>query len=141
MGGEAALEGAWPDAAAIFRGEMLLCTGVLIAPDLVVTAGHCALGVSRVQLGSVDSTAEGVQRDVIQHWVYPDYLTTLDVMLLQLDSPVDIPPRPIALTCIFDSRVKSKAAFACRHLNKTLICYFCLQDMLGCNFPHFFHLK
>jgi len=102
VGGEAALEGAWPDAAAIFRGEMLLCTGVLIAPDLVVTAGHCALGVSRVQLGSVDSTAEGVQRDVIQHWVYPDYLTTLDVMLLQLDSPVDIPPRPIALTCIRD---------------------------------------
>ncbi|MEE2751344.1 MAG: trypsin-like serine protease, partial [Myxococcota bacterium] len=40
-GGTAAPAGAWPSIASIQSEEVHQCTGVLVAPTLVLTAGHC----------------------------------------------------------------------------------------------------
>lgn len=45
IGGENAMAGKWPDVAAILfpvlGGDEPLCTGTLVAPTVVLTAGHC----------------------------------------------------------------------------------------------------
>ncbi|MGE0404629.1 MAG: trypsin-like serine protease, partial [Kofleriaceae bacterium] len=41
IGGSAVPAGKWPDAVAVV-GAQGSCTGTLIAPDIVLTAGHCA---------------------------------------------------------------------------------------------------
>ena len=54
-GGELADSGVWPDAAGIvFYGSYVGCTGVLVAPDVVLTAGHCVGGISHVIVGSTN---------------------------------------------------------------------------------------
>jgi V8-like Glu-specific endopeptidase len=35
--------------------DFVFCTGVLIAPDLVLTAGHCIGGITAVTLGWTDA--------------------------------------------------------------------------------------
>src|SRR5438270_12089507 len=47
IGGHTSADGKWPDAVAVLfkdsqGGDSQSCTGVLIAPTLVLTAGHCA---------------------------------------------------------------------------------------------------
>src|SRR5262245_6283387 len=48
IGGGAAPAGRWPDTVAVMWGTNAAndtaCTGTLIAPNLVVTAGHCVIG-------------------------------------------------------------------------------------------------
>jgi len=106
VGGTLAAEDAWPDAAAIYNSNNPYCSGVLIAPDLVLSAGHCQNNAAQVRLDVLDLTSEdGVSREITNLWVYPDYLTTLDVLLLQLDEPVDISPRLLALDCLADNYV------------------------------------
>src|SRR5512143_2428833 len=45
IGGQNAMAGKWPDVAAILfpepGGDEPLCTGTLVAPTVVLTAGHC----------------------------------------------------------------------------------------------------
>ena len=41
VGGHDAAPGAYPSIAEITFGSAFLCTGTLIAPDYVLTAGHC----------------------------------------------------------------------------------------------------
>ncbi|HTL35074.1 MAG TPA: trypsin-like serine protease, partial [Kofleriaceae bacterium] len=54
VGGEDVALGDWPDAVAIF-GTSGTCTGTLIAPDLVLTAGHCAgINPTKIIANTVD---------------------------------------------------------------------------------------
>src|SRR5262245_6833153 len=41
IGGAAAPDGKWPDAVALMFGGQQECTGTLVAPTVVITAGHC----------------------------------------------------------------------------------------------------
>ena len=41
IGGHDATAGEWPDAVAVIVNGKATCGGVLVAPDVVVTAGHC----------------------------------------------------------------------------------------------------
>ena len=59
MGGELADPGAWPDTAAVANAGVVNCTGVLIAPDVVLTAGHCAWGITHVVVDSTNHLANG----------------------------------------------------------------------------------
>ena len=102
VGGRDAAPGAYPAVAEIRFGSSFLCTGTLIAPRWVLTAGHCssitgaAVGspagwppqLIDVRIGSVTPRAGErvpVQRVVIN----PNYLLNIgyDIALLELATP------------------------------------------------------
>ncbi|MBT3218111.1 MAG: trypsin-like serine protease [Proteobacteria bacterium] len=94
----------WDDAAGIvFYNSYVGCTGTLIAPDVVLTAGHCDSGISHVVLGSNDwYSNEGEMIPVENSWEYKDSWRSYDIAVLKLDSESSIEPRPLALDCIID---------------------------------------
>ncbi|MEQ1566275.1 MAG: trypsin-like serine protease [Myxococcota bacterium] len=111
VGGAPAAPGAWPDAAALFTLNQFACTGTLIAPDLILTAGHCGYGIERAVLGATDHGVDGFSVAVVENHVHPDYLTTLDAALLVLEAPVtEIAPRLLARDCVVDDDLHVQAA-------------------------------
>ena len=99
VGGHNAAPGAYPSIAEITFGSSFLCTGTLIAPTWVLTAGHCgsvtgaAVGTPAswppqlidVRIGS-NKSGQGEKVAVSRVIVEPDYLATSghDITLLQL---------------------------------------------------------
>jgi MYXO-CTERM domain-containing protein len=84
-------------------GDVPGCTGTLIAPDLVLTAGHCIGGVSRVKLGEVDLTSPAGEEIVVAREVeHPDSFSTYDVGLLILEEPSSYTPRVVATGCVLE---------------------------------------
>lgn len=101
IGGSAAPAGKWPDTVAVLWDGQQACTGTLVAPNIVVTAGHCVLGgaPNGVLVGATKlSRPQEGQTIAIQRWVeYPSSQSTIDAAILVLAKPVmDIAPRPIA---------------------------------------------
>src|SRR3569833_634846 len=88
-GGTDAAPGKWPDVAAILLpidGEVALCTGTLIAPTVVLTAGHCYDRVSaplpdNVLIGtaSLGRPSDGEIIPIARGYVYPKAGTTEDL--------------------------------------------------------------
>ena len=102
VGGAPAAEGDWPSVAALFdAGGRLTCSGVLLGPEHVLTAGHCGVAPPvTVVLDAVDTArGQGVSRGVAQVDVVPGYWEGLDVALIRLDAPVDLPAPPALLGC------------------------------------------
>lgn len=84
-----------------------LCSGSLIEPDIVLTAGHCVKreGKSRLQGAFRMRTADGrvVSRAILSAYVHPKWdgnaNTGWDVAVLQLEAPItEIPPATLAST-------------------------------------------
>lgn len=100
VGGEPSAPDAWPDVVAVYSGTTFACTGVLVAPDAVLTAGHCGWNVSAVVVGTHDYTQGGELIEVIDTIVHDDYFTTYDVALLRLATPTSVAPRQVAVDCI-----------------------------------------
>lgn len=114
IGGAPAAEGAYPSAAFIldFHGKLVYqCTGTVIAPSLVLTAGHCAENMQtgvpngdagyRVMTGQVDWAAagQGQVSQVIGVIPYPGFARRVDAgdaALLVLSKPVAAPAIPLA---------------------------------------------
>jgi len=103
VGGTAAPAGKWPDAAGMLFVDhdtsSVDCSGTLIAPDLVITAGHCDYPeLTKVMIGSVSRTdvGDGEVIDVAERIQYPDSWNTFDVTIVRLVRPSTKPPRPIA---------------------------------------------
>lgn len=112
VGGEPAAEGAWPAVVGVvIRGDVL-CTGTLITPSHVLTAGHCITDVEAVVAGTVDHAEGGTRHEVAVAWQHPSHLATYDVGLLELATPVDAPPRGLALDCVADLELVDGAAAA-----------------------------
>jgi secreted trypsin-like serine protease len=86
VGGEPAAPGAWPDAVAILYDGVPGCTGTLVAPDLVLTAGHCAAEASSVVV-THDLAAGGDEIAIEAAIVRPNPLGDLDVAVLRLGRP------------------------------------------------------
>ncbi len=117
VGGQAAEPGTFPWMAYVldFRGnEVGQCSGTVVAPNLVLTAGHCVENVQtgvvneasgyRVMTGNVDWAAPESEKqvsDVIRVIPCPcfDRHTTVgDVALLQLSTPTTAPVATLAST-------------------------------------------
>src|SRR5690349_19677345 len=80
VGGTVVKPGVWPDAVAVLARDAL-CTGTLIAPDVVLTAGHCIeTNPVEVIVGSVDlSNGGGKAIHVKKAIAYPDWQRAYDV--------------------------------------------------------------
>jgi len=110
IGGMNADAGKWPDTAAVLYkqtdgSDMQMCTGVLIAPTVVLTAGHCDPSLDP-SIGMLDNVLLGTTslarpqdgetvpvRTVIQ---YPNSQSSVDVTVLVLQQPATTKPRAIA---------------------------------------------
>lgn len=114
VGGHPAAAGDWPDAAAVMFGKDQGCTGVLVAPDVVLTAGHCAGGIKAVRLNVTDyddlSTGEEIR--VTKTTAYPGYWGKHDIAVLKLERASVYPPRRIALDCVLDEHLSEGAEVA-----------------------------
>jgi secreted trypsin-like serine protease len=113
IGGAAAVAGAFPSLAYIvdFQGKLAYqCTGTVVAPSLILTAGHCAENMRtgvvnepsgyRVVTGTIDPlTAERQVSTVLGVLVYPGLMRRVDdgdAALLVLSTPIAAPAITLA---------------------------------------------
>jgi len=103
VGGSDAPAGKCPDVVGVIfdygNFESLDCTGTLIAPDLVITAGHCNDSVLvKVVIGSISRSnyADAEVLDVAERIEYPNSGSSFDVTVLRLATPSTREPRTIA---------------------------------------------
>ena len=122
VGGEQAAPGAWDDAAGIvFYQSYVGCTGVLVAPNVVLTAGHCYGGISHVLLGSTDwYSSEGDFYEVDRSVKLGDVYQGVDMAVLVLSEDADYEPRTIATDCIRDDYLEDGAEVAVVGYGNTL---------------------
>src|SRR5262249_11519975 len=106
VGGGNAPDGMWPDVAAVLvptmQGDQPECTGTLIAPSVVITAGPSwnpaspplpdTVWVGTSSLAKVEGEKIAIARGV----AFPDAQHTEDIALLLLARPAAAPPRAIA---------------------------------------------
>ena len=103
VGGSMVPPGKWPDAVAIL-GPSGSCTGTLIAPDVVLTAGHCTnIQPTEIVANTTNYNGSGGQRIAIESiTAYPNYREKFDVAVIVLVSPVTgVVPRSVAGHCTF----------------------------------------
>ena len=108
IGGTAAAQGAWPDVAGVLypssdpaTNDEALCSGTLIAPSIVITAGHCYTDnfiPDNVLIGtaSLGQPQQGETIGVRTGIVAPDPENNEDVTLLILEQPSTLKPRALA---------------------------------------------
>jgi len=106
IGGQNAMAGKWPDVAAILfpepGGDEPLCTGTLVAPTVVLTAGHCYDALDppfpdNVLIGtsSLARPDEGETIAIKQGFPYPNADTTFDLTVLVLARASSRAPRKV----------------------------------------------
>jgi secreted trypsin-like serine protease len=103
VGGSDVPPGKWPDTVAVL-GANGSCSGTLIAPDVVLTAGHCAdIEPLTVVANTTDYSASGGTRvAVLRTIAYPDWGTTYDVSVIMLAEPITtVTPRRLGTSCTF----------------------------------------
>ena len=99
VGGTQVQSGDWPDAAAIYFGNSVGCTGVLVHPKVVLTAGHCVGGITAVKLATNDYTNQGEKISVARTYEYSNSWNTYDIAVLVLAQEAETEPRVIASGC------------------------------------------
>lgn len=92
----------FPDCVALGNGSRYFCSGTLIAPNLVVTARHCATaGITQVFVGGYDVNQPetgkivGVKRDAAGKYAIYEH-PEADLMVVVLEHDSKISPRHIA---------------------------------------------
>lgn len=99
LGGTNAPAGKWPDVAAVLWSGQHTCTGVLIAPTVALTAGHCdddTLKSILVGTSSLARATEGETLGVVKRIAYPGWSETEDLTVLVLGRESRFAPRAIA---------------------------------------------
>jgi secreted trypsin-like serine protease len=106
VGGTPVAAGAWPDVVAVI-GRFGICTGTVIAEDLVLTAAHCLdIAPYEVVAGQIDLRWPGGERRAIE-WAraYPDWEERYDIAVLMLTQPLRAAPRAVAQACTARDRL------------------------------------
>ena len=100
VGGTTVAKGAFPDAVAVLA-PTAACTGTLIAPDVVLTAGHCIeVDPVEVILDTTDYTGTGGEVIRVKSaTAYPGWENAYDVGVLVLEHASKVAPRAIASAC------------------------------------------
>lgn len=99
VGGTAVPEGKWRDVVLVVSQDST-CTGTLIAPDIVLTAGHCIESQPyEVITDTVDYNRGGDRIAVKSSRAYPDWENKFDVGILMLEHVARGRPRAIAPAC------------------------------------------
>ncbi|HZJ64576.1 MAG TPA: trypsin-like serine protease [Kofleriaceae bacterium] len=107
IGGSNAMAGKWPDVAAILfptgGGDQPRCSGTLVAPTVVLTAGHCYNFLDpplpdNVLIGtsSLARPGDGETIAIKRGFAFPDAETSEDVAVLVLSRPSSFAPRKLA---------------------------------------------
>lgn len=113
VGGHQVKDGKWDDAVGIvIAGSYVGCTGTLVGPKVVITAGHCVIGlpISHVLIGSKDWLEEGGEIiEVADTFEYPDSQSTYDIAVVTLKEASSYAPRALALECVLDQYLKDGA--------------------------------
>lgn len=111
VGGTPARSADWPDVVAVL-GRDGLCTGTLIAPDVVLTAGHCIDIQPIAVVTHADRLEPGAPAEAIDvKWsrAYPAWQDTFDVGVLVLEHVARGAPRAIASACLANQQLATKA--------------------------------
>jgi uncharacterized protein (TIGR03382 family) len=109
VGGTQVPAGRWPDVVAVL-GEDGACTGTLVAPDVVLTAGHCIeIHPTHVIADATDYTSGGERIAVKSARAYPSWWERFDVGVLVLDHAAHPTPRAIASACLANARLRAAA--------------------------------
>jgi secreted trypsin-like serine protease len=100
VGGTPVKPGEWRDAVAVLSNTAA-CTGTLITPDVVLTAGHCIeTDPALVIVDTVDYGKPGGEPiKVARSIAYPGWQDAYDVGVVVLDHPATVKPRAIAAPC------------------------------------------
>lgn len=98
LGGQNSPEGKWPDTGALMLDGQQLCSAVLIAPTVALTAGHCNESSLSVLVGtnSLASATAGEMLSVARSVEYPNWQRSIDITVLVLEKPAVTTPRPLA---------------------------------------------
>jgi len=99
IGGADAVAGKWPDVAAVNFSGSQGCTGTLIAPTVVLTAGHCndtTLDSVLIGTTSLAKPQDGQLVNVMKRIEYPSSQSSEDLTVLVLAEPARMEPRKIA---------------------------------------------
>ena len=99
LGGTNAPAGKWPDVVAVRAGNSQFCSGTLIAPNVVLTAGHCNdTTLNNVLIGttSLSRPSEGEVINVTKKIEYQNSQRTADLLVLVLERASKFAPRAIA---------------------------------------------
>ncbi|HEY4240555.1 MAG TPA: serine protease [Kofleriaceae bacterium] len=102
VGGHPVDPGQYPDTALVVAPQAL-CSGTLIAPDVVLTAGHCIeTNPTFVRLNATDyesPTDDTEDIDIVSATAYPDWQDSYDVGVLVLAQKAKTTPRKLAPAC------------------------------------------
>lgn len=88
------------------QGEM--CTGVLVSPDLVITAAHCLLADASYDVFALDQRFRTITRGVLAKALHPSFDGTapprsqpgIDLAVLRLDAPLGQEFTPLPLRSV-----------------------------------------
>lgn len=100
----------FPDCVAVGNDHGWCCTGTLIAPTVVLSAGHCKKCATKVFFGS-DVSKKGTVIQAARTVQHPEYLkrSRNDLLLLILEKPATVPPRRIASAAVINKATDGRA--------------------------------
>jgi len=109
-GGGQVEPGEWPDTAALVDSWGPFCTGTLIAPTVVLTAGHCLTEGAPTHVVLDTHSLEGGERvAVADAEIYPRSQSTYDIGLVFLQTSAETEPRTLALGCAAEDHLENGA--------------------------------